>query len=107
MDDNRLIVLKYHDGSVASIAYFAVGNNQFPKEYMEVHFDGKTIVLDDYKSLKAYGIDIDSVTSRVSQKGHLEELEILHDTLVKTPSKWPIDLWDMIQTTQTTLAIIE
>ncbi|MCP4613457.1 MAG: Gfo/Idh/MocA family oxidoreductase [Planctomycetes bacterium] len=107
MDDNRLISLKYSDGSVASIAYFAVGNSQLPKEYMEVHFDGKTIVMDDYKSLKAYGIDIDSVTSTVSQKGHTEELKILHDTLVTIPSKWPIDLWDMIQTTQTTLAIIE
>jgi predicted dehydrogenase len=97
--DNKSFILKYEDGSVATIDYFAVGHNTYPKEYMEIHFDQKTIVLDDYRSLKGYGIAIDEISSKSSQKGQLEELERLYLTLTSNDAKWPIDLWDMVQTT--------
>ncbi|MBU4312552.1 MAG: Gfo/Idh/MocA family oxidoreductase [Candidatus Omnitrophica bacterium] len=103
--DNKSIVLKYEDGSVATIEYFAVGSKAFEKEYMEVHFDEKTIVMDDYKSLKGYGLEIEEITTRISQKGHLEELERLYETLKGNNPKWPIELWDMIQTTEVTLLL--
>ncbi|MCB9241571.1 MAG: bi-domain-containing oxidoreductase [Flavobacteriales bacterium] len=102
--DNRSIVLKYDDGSVAHIQYFAVGSKQFPKEYLEVHFDEKTIVMEDYKSLKGYGVNVKDVSSSISQKGQLEELEALHTALTDT-GRWPIELWDMVQTTRATFAI--
>ena len=97
--DNKSIILKYEDGSVASIDYFSLGNNAYPKENMEIQFDQKTIVLDNYKSLKGYGIKIKELSSKNSQKGQLEELEVLHKTLTDKGSEWPIQLWDMIQTT--------
>jgi predicted dehydrogenase len=97
--DNKSIILKYEDGSIASIEYFAVGNNRYPKEYMEVHFDQKTIVLDNYKLIKGYGVKIKELSSKNSQKGQLEELEQLHQTLINGGSEWPIPLWDMVQTT--------
>jgi len=97
--DNKSIILKYEDGSIASIDYFAVGNNRYPKEYMEVHFDQKTIVLDNYKLIKGYGVKIKELSSKNSQKGQLEELEHLHQTLINGGSEWPIPFWDMIQTT--------
>jgi len=103
--DNKVFILKYEDGSVATIEYFAVGSKTFEKEYMEVHFDEKTIVMDDYKSLKGYGLEIEEITTRISQKGHLEELERLYETLKGNDSKWPIELWDMIQTTEVTLLL--
>jgi predicted dehydrogenase len=97
--DNKSIILKYEDGSIASIDYFSVGNNAYPKEYMEIQFDQKTIVLDNYKSVKGYGIKIKELSSKNSQKGQLEELENLHQTLMHKGSEWPIPLWDMLQTT--------
>ena len=90
---------------MCSIDYFAVGNADFPKENMEVHFDGKTIVLDDYTSLRGYGIRVNAITDTVSQKGQREELECLHDALTKKQKEWPIALWDLLQTTEITLAI--
>jgi predicted dehydrogenase/threonine dehydrogenase-like Zn-dependent dehydrogenase len=45
--DNKSFILKYEDGSIATIEYFAVGSREFSKEYMEVHFDEKTIIMDD------------------------------------------------------------
>ena len=107
MDDNRSIILKYKDGSVAVINYFAVGSKSLPKEYMEVHFDNKSIVMEDYRNLKGYNVDIRSISTRTSQKGHLEELEILSEALKEKNSPWPIELWDMLQTTEVTLALTD
>jgi len=45
--DNKSIILKYQDGSVATIHYFATGSKELSKEYMEVHFDNKSIIMDD------------------------------------------------------------
>jgi predicted dehydrogenase/NADPH:quinone reductase-like Zn-dependent oxidoreductase len=103
--DNKAIILKYADGSVACIEYFAVGSKDLSKEFMEVHFDGKSIILDDYKSLKGYGIKVNEITTTTSQKGHLEELIALYETLRGDKKKWPIELWDMIQTTEVTFKI--
>jgi oxidoreductase len=71
---------------------------------MEIHFDGKSIILDDYKSLKGYGAGVKEISTNVSQKGQLEELEALFETLKKSKS-WPIELWDMVQTTEVTFYI--
>lgn len=104
--DNKSIILKYEDGSVATIDYFAVGNRTFSKEYMEVHFDEKTIVMEDYRLLRGYGIKINEISRRTSEKGHIQELARLHETLSGKNPKWPIELWDMIQTTQLTLSLV-
>ena len=105
--DNKAIILKYKDGSVCIIGYFAVGSKEFPKEYMEIHFDEKTIIMNDYKSLKGYGLHVKKIETPESQKGHLEELEELYLTLAGIRSNWPIDLWDMIQTTETSFLLIK
>ena len=60
--------------------------------------------MEDYKSLKGYGVNVKDVSSSISQKGQLEELEALHTALTDT-GRWPIELWDMVQTTRATFAI--
>lgn len=106
-NDNKSITLRYADGSVACIEYFAVGSGELQKEFMEVHFDGKSIVLDDYKSLRGYGIKVDEITTSISQKGHMEEIDALYQTLCGSKKEWPIALWDMFQTTELTFAALE
>ena len=105
--DNRAIILKYEDGSVCTIHYFAVGSKKYPKEFMEVHFDDKTITMDNYKKLEGFGVKVPSLTGTISQKGQLEELEALYDTLSGKTNDWPIALWDMIQTTEASFVINE
>lgn len=104
-DDNRVIVLNYEDGSVATLEYFAIGSKEFPKEYMEIHFDERTIVIDDYKSIKGHGVKLNLIKSKIPEKGHLEELEALYDILTGKTERWPIELWDMIQTTEISFEI--
>jgi predicted dehydrogenase len=103
--DNKSITLKYQDGSVASIEYLAVGSTELAKEFMEVHFDGKSIIMDDYKSLKGYGLKIDEISTDTSEKGQFEELEALYDTLKGDNKEWAIELWDMIQTTEISFVV--
>lgn len=104
-DDNKSIILKYQDGSVASIEYFSVGSEAFPKEYMEIHFDGKTIVMDDYKSLVGYGLKMPSIKTAKSEKGHHEELMRLHETLCGKNQQWPIEFDSLIETTEAAFAL--
>lgn len=103
--DNKVVILKYKDGSVTCFEYFSVGSIEFGKEYMEVHFDGKTIVLDDYKSLKGYGLKINEIKTQTSQKGHFEELIALYNSITGKNSDWPIPLFELIQTTEATFLI--
>jgi predicted dehydrogenase len=103
--DNKAITIAYSDGSVAVIEYFSVGSKNCPKERFEVDFDGKSIVLDDFLSLKGYGLRMNELKSPTQEKGHFEELESLHATLSGKSPSWPIDLEDMLQTTEAALLI--
>lgn len=103
--DNKSIILKYEDGSICSIQYFSVGNKGISKEFMEIHFDEKSIVMDDYKSLTGYGLKMQELKDSMSSKGQLEELKALHRSIMSGGVSWPIDLWDMIQTTEISFMI--
>lgn len=97
-EDNRFITMEFNDGSVAEIEYFSCGNKSLPKEYMEVHWEGKSIIMDDYKLLTGYGVKVKSLKSSLSQKGHEEEWLALYDALQN--GKNAIDINSMIQTTE-------
>ncbi|SNY95023.1 bi-domain-containing oxidoreductase [Flagellimonas pacifica] len=102
-DDNIAIVLKYQDGSVGNLQYFSVGNKNYQKENLEVHYDGKTIIMDDFKKLTGYGLKVKELTSKVSEKGQYEELLYMHEAI--TNGNWAITLEDMAQTTRATFMI--
>ena len=105
--DNKSIILKYKDGSIATIEYFSIGNKDVSKEYLEINFDEKMIVMDDYKKLTGYGIKLNPITTKISAKGHLEELARLHETLNGANASWPISLDSMVETTNITFEIAQ
>ncbi len=104
--DNKTFSIEYKDGSVATIDYFSNGNPALSKEYMEIHFDGKSIIMDDYKRLKGYGIRIKEFDSKISDKGHLDELKKLYDHISGKCEGSPIPVRDLIQTTNLTFTIL-
>ena len=53
--DTVTIGLKFEDGSIGSINYFANGPRSFPKERLEVFVDSKTLQLDNFRKLSAFG----------------------------------------------------
>ena len=88
---------------IVNIQYFAIGNNNLSKEYMEVHFDGKSFTMDDYKTLVAYGIKIDPITSRQQDKGHYQELIELSRALVEGIN--PVSIDQLFQTSKVAIQL--
>ncbi len=54
--DNFSVQISFKDGSLCSLLYTALGHSGLGKEHMEVFYDGKSIVMDDYKKLEGYGV---------------------------------------------------
>jgi predicted dehydrogenase/threonine dehydrogenase-like Zn-dependent dehydrogenase len=54
--DTFSIQIRFADGSIGSVHYFANGSRAFPKERLDVFADGKVLQLDNYRKLKAWGI---------------------------------------------------
>lgn len=96
--DNRSISLTFRDGSVAVIDYFSCGNKEVSKEYLEVHYDNKSIFMDDYKSLRGYGIKVKELKTPLPAKGHEEEWIELYKSLKE--GNWPIPLENILHTTK-------
>jgi len=53
-DDTVAINLGFANGSVGSIAYYANGAKQLPKEMIEIYQSGQVAVIDDFRELSVY-----------------------------------------------------
>jgi predicted dehydrogenase/threonine dehydrogenase-like Zn-dependent dehydrogenase len=95
-NDNFVATLKFSDGSVCSLTYTAMGDKSYPKERLEIFADGKVIVMDDYKSVTVNGGLHKGWTSSSVQKGQLEELQALSNSLLGGRD-WPICLDSQLQ----------
>ena len=104
--DNFVATVTYDDGSVANLIYTAVGSKDYPKETMEIFFDGKTITLDDYRSMKGYGVKLASIETKGSEKGQLEEIKAF-GRVIKNGGESPIPLWQQMQAMQIAFAVEE
>lgn len=54
-DDTVTINLKFNDGSIGAVHYFANGTKAFPKERLEVFAAGRVLQLDNYRKLTGFG----------------------------------------------------
>ena len=82
--DNFCAQIRFNDGSLCSLFYCALGHLQVSKEYMEVFFDSKTIVMDNYKTLHGFGLPpwFDEIAS-TADKGHKALIDTFFDALKK------------------------
>lgn len=49
------IAISYEDGSVANVSYVTLGSGARGKEFFEMFGNGRTVVVDNYKSIRTYG----------------------------------------------------
>jgi predicted methyltransferase MtxX (methanogen marker protein 4) len=56
------------------LTYTALGNNAYQKEYCQIYFDGKIIVINDYKELQGIDIKVEKTKTDYPSKGLFEEL---------------------------------
>ncbi|MDC1089800.1 bi-domain-containing oxidoreductase [Emcibacteraceae bacterium] len=70
--DTATITIRFENGSIATIHYFANGHQSFPKERIEVFQGGKTLVLDNFRRLTGFGNSTINKKSFKQNKGQQE-----------------------------------
>lgn len=104
--DNFVATMGFDDGSVATLTYTAMGAKDHPKEVMEIFVDGKVLVLDDYRMLKASGVKLKPFCTKMQDKGQVNELEEFA-AAIRKGGEWPIPLWQQVQATTIALNVEE
>ena len=105
--DTVIISLKFSDGSIGSIQYFANGDNAVAKEYCEVFADVKTAQLHNFESVD---FSEGRTTKRVKydgSKGHKEEIAATLAAMRFPNTPFPIEYSMIRAATATTFAIQE
>jgi predicted dehydrogenase len=101
--DNFTATVRYTEGSVCSLLYTSQGGQNLPKEALELHVDGWSCLLNDYRSLQGFGVKADLRTRR-PEKGHYEELVAFERAVAGSIDRKT--LWDeAIEVSRTALAM--
>lgn len=105
-EDNVSIVLKYKNGSTATITYFAYGDTTMPKEYIEAFSNGVSLQMTDFRELNVYKNNKMTKTKTANQdKGFIAEFEAFKQS-IKTGEP-AIAFSSIYNTTKTTFKILE
>ena len=103
--DDVTATLRFADGSLATIAYTALGGSAAGKERFEVFAGGAVFVLDDFKTLTVTDGGRTTTTRTGGGKGQPAALAaFVAAALAGGPG--PIDEAELIETSQATLAIL-
>jgi len=103
--DTVSIQLKFEDGSIGNINYFANGNKRFPKERLEVFCGGKVLQLDNFRVLRGYGWkNFKKMRLWRQDKGHSAEVEAFVGA-VKKGGASPIPFSEIVEVTETTIRL--
>lgn len=104
--DNAVLLLKYANGSQGVINYFSNGNKSYSKERIEIYTQGRTLILDNFRSLKGFGFRGFSKMKSGQDKGHYNQYKELIGRIEKGGSSLiPID--SIINTTKASFAALE
>ncbi len=104
--DNFSVQLSFADGSVCTLLYTALGHAGLGKERMELFFDSKSIVMDDYKTLQGFGLASSFNESKhVSDKGHESLITTFFNNLKDSSFTPPISYDHLYRVAKLTLII--
>ena len=93
--DSAVITVQYTDGSLATIQYLALGHRSLAKERCEVFADGRSAVIDDFRTTRFYGGGRSMHGKQA--KGFAEEIDAFL-TVCRDGGPWPIS-WSCIAAT--------
>ncbi|MBN2612410.1 MAG: bi-domain-containing oxidoreductase [Bacteroidales bacterium] len=103
--DNASIMLKFENGSNAVINYFANGSKAYAKERIEAYSQEKTLIVDNWRSLKGYGTKGFSKLKTRLDKGHKRQFKQLTESVQSGIPIIPFD--EIVNVTSATLAAIQ
>jgi predicted dehydrogenase/threonine dehydrogenase-like Zn-dependent dehydrogenase len=107
-NDNVNVNIAMSDGSVCSLIYTSVGNGAIGKEHMEIFFDGKSILMDDYKTLNGFGLPKSfNKKTTAADKGHEFLLNQFALVVKKGEGSLPIPVERILLATRVSLVVDE
>jgi len=104
--DNFIAQIRFQDGSLCSLIYTAIGHNKLGKERMELFYDSKAIIMDDYEYLAGKGFrrSFDE-TVAVPDEGHRTLITTFFESVAKGSYKPLISLDRLYDVALLTLTI--
>ncbi|MBC7789368.1 MAG: bi-domain-containing oxidoreductase [Anaerolineae bacterium] len=107
LEDIALLQIGFEDGSLATVQYLANGSRSFPKERIELFFERKTIRIDNYRKLSAWGIGgLATRWPRAQDKGHAA-LAAAFVNAVRSGGKAPIPLAELLEVSEWSIRAAE
>ncbi|MGI5347199.1 bi-domain-containing oxidoreductase [Streptomyces sp. CA-250714] len=110
-NEDLQVVLRYPDGSTATISYVTTGAPGFPKETLDLIADGRVLRLDDFVRASVFSDGtvgskrwVSSRLPKARDKGQNAELAAFIKA-VRTGGPMPIPLESLVATTAATLAV--
>lgn len=103
--DNIILNLEFKNKSTCAIHYFPTGHKSLSKEKIEVHQIGKSMILDNFKSLTYYGIN-KSKQNKSQNKGHAEQFKQFKQ-MIESGGELIIPIKEIIHTSQVLFSAIE
>lgn len=103
-DDNVVINLRFADGSVGAIGYFAEGAKSMPKEYLEVLGAGRSGAIENFQAVRLWS-GRGGRRVRCGGKGHAEEVKAFLDGIAT--GRAPLGWRSQLATTLATLRILD
>ena len=106
-DDKMSILLKFADGSVGTVHYFANGAKSYPKEILEIFGDGRVIRMENFRVTTGYGFKgFSSFRTWRQDKGHRAEIAAFVDAVASGgPPLIPFD--EIVNVTKASFAAVE
>ncbi|MCH8825883.1 MAG: bi-domain-containing oxidoreductase [Chloroflexi bacterium] len=105
-DDNVVVTLDMSDGSTTSIVYVSMSDRAFPRERVEIFWDGAVCAIDNFKQMSIVKGGKTERTKRWNlDRGHKAELEAFFGMVRGEVASVPMA--DYAATTMTTFAIVE
>lgn len=104
--DNFSVQFSFADGSIANLVYTSLGHHELSKERMEIFYDSKAILMDDFKVLQGFGLP-SSFNEKVmiADKGHEHLLSKFFNGIKTDNFVPPIDLHRLQQVAEISLLV--
>lgn len=77
--DCASIILRHANGSTSVVNYLANGNRDLSKERVEVHSDGRSLLLDNFRELRGFGFRSFSSMKTKQDKGHNRQFALFSE----------------------------
>jgi predicted dehydrogenase/threonine dehydrogenase-like Zn-dependent dehydrogenase len=110
LSDTVTIVLKFANGSIGTVHYFANGSKSFPKERLDVFTNGRVLSLDNYCKLTGYGwSNFRTMNLWRQDKGQLACVKAFVEEICISEEKKsyqsPIELEELFEVTEVTIKL--